>query len=949
MTTAGTPAEPFPSGLGAQYRIDRELGRGGMGTVYLGYDRMLQRQVAIKIVRPELTTPRHQRRLTREARILASFTHPNIVPIHQAGEADGVVYFVMAYMAGDTLKARLERGPLSLEEVVRLGADLLSGLEAAHNRGIVHRDLKPANIFLQDGRAVIGDFGLALSSGEESDLSTTTHGQKGTPGYRSPEQVGGEPVTARSDLYVVGVILYEACTGRNWSPESADWSGIPGRLMRVLRRALAWEAETRWSDAASFRRALQRTPRMGRKLLLAAPAVLVLVLFGVEWSRREQAGPPPAQPPVELTILPFSRGESNDAESRALARYAGLALEWFPRVRLRPMTFSLALRPPGSLEEVRKLRTTYYVEGEPRPVSAGTIVSLSVRDSTGTLFETLDVPGNPNDPPGWGRNIADSLVRRIFPERYRSFRDLVARGGSVDRQAIDEFIAGEDAFHADAYRQAEAHYRRSTELDPGFAVAGWHLALVRRWLRILSEAELRRLATQHGDNLPEHYRALLEAQLQPDLERRFAEYRAVIARFPNNGYAQLLYADELFHRGPLAGIPLDSAIPALERAVRLDPYLDQAPAYDHTTLAYIRLGRRDEAKRELMARERIAAARRAAGFDEGSQRTDFLKLAYYERFSPRLGGLIRTYSLWRPDSHTIAGIATYVRLGLSIDIPRSQLALGRILVREGAHDSLKAQGYEAQGLALVALGRPRAAMAYFDSAGRLFNSVESRLERTQWRLLPAVLGLPAMDSAETAWARSGLAGLVEDSTVATRATWTLAMDAFARGDLGELGRLGALIRRHPPTPRRERLLRFTEALEQAGAGHLDSAVALSRPLLAFDPTVRAGDPFARAALFLLRAEWLTALGRLEEADHMLLWQENSDIDGWAHREAQAGDVDGALGVYARLKRAKLALQRGRAAEGCAVFRRVLELWSDSEPAMASLVAEAAARARDCPQ
>jgi serine/threonine protein kinase len=165
------------------------------------------------------------------------------VPVHRAGEAGGLAYYAMDYCEGESLAERLERGPLKVADAVRLACELLEGLEVVHKAGLVHRDIKPANVFFEADRAVLGDFGLAVPEAVRASTPTEPAGFVGTPGYTPPEQAAGGAVTVRTDLYAVGVVLYEAITGRRWyapAPEGApDWSGIPTGFRPALRRALA--------------------------------------------------------------------------------------------------------------------------------------------------------------------------------------------------------------------------------------------------------------------------------------------------------------------------------------------------------------------------------------------------------------------------------------------------------------------------------------------------------------------------------------------------------------------------------------------------------------------------------------------------------------------------------------------------------------------------------------
>lgn len=287
--------------LSPRYEVEVELGAGGMGTVYLARDTVLDRKVALKVLRPEEASATAAQRLLSEARILASFSHPNVVSIHDAGELDESFYYVMDFVDGETLEDRLKGGPLAVEVVLQLGDDLLAALEAAHERGVVHRDVKPSNIFLVGNRALLGDFGIAKRIETEATGLTAPGDRVGTPGYMAPEQAAGDDITPTTDIYAVGLVLYQALTGRRWSiikTDSVDWSGVPRRLARTLQRALMWTPEARWPDAASFRRALGRDVRAasGRRILtrrralvvgaLASVALLILAL----WSWGTSAG-----------------------------------------------------------------------------------------------------------------------------------------------------------------------------------------------------------------------------------------------------------------------------------------------------------------------------------------------------------------------------------------------------------------------------------------------------------------------------------------------------------------------------------------------------------------------------------------------------------------------------------------------------------------------------------
>ncbi len=303
--------------LASEYAVEREIASGGMGVVFFAHDAALRRPVAIKVMRPELATVRAAGRFVREAQIAANLRHPNIVPVHRAGEAAGIFYYVMDFIDGDTLADRLGTGPLARGDTVKLGRDLLDGLEAAHRAGVVHRDIKPANIFLLPGRALLADFGIAKPGDATSDVETETGAVVGTPAYMAPEQAAGGDVTPRSDLYAVGAVLVEAVSGRWWrakaKPERADWKGVPQSLVAVLERALAWSPEDRWADARAFRRALWRTrTRRYVHRTVALTAGGVVAGASLAFIMLQPRAPPPLAPTVSVAVEPLElRGASS--------------------------------------------------------------------------------------------------------------------------------------------------------------------------------------------------------------------------------------------------------------------------------------------------------------------------------------------------------------------------------------------------------------------------------------------------------------------------------------------------------------------------------------------------------------------------------------------------------------------------------------------------------------
>jgi eukaryotic-like serine/threonine-protein kinase len=264
--------ERLAAALADRYRIERELGAGGMATVYLAHDLRHERSVAIKVLRPEIAHSVGTDRFLREIRLAARLNHPNILPLFDSGDADGALFYVMPVVEGQSLRDRLARDrQLPVDEAVRIAAEVGGALDYAHRHGVVHRDIKPENILLQDGHALVADFGIGKAlSAVEGEALTQTGSTLGTPAYMSPEQAAGDSVDGRSDIYSLGCVLYEMLVGeqpftgpsvqamiaKRFVQTPADVSalraGVPRPVARTVQRALARTPVDRYETGAHF-------------------------------------------------------------------------------------------------------------------------------------------------------------------------------------------------------------------------------------------------------------------------------------------------------------------------------------------------------------------------------------------------------------------------------------------------------------------------------------------------------------------------------------------------------------------------------------------------------------------------------------------------------------------------------------------------------------------------
>lgn len=335
-----------------RFRLGRELGHGGMATVYLGHDSELDRPVAVKVLAENLAgDPAFRERFLREARLAARLSHPNVVSVYDAGEDDGRPYIVMECVEGETLADLLRaRGRLPADEAVGLALQACRGLAHAHDAGLVHRDVKPQNLLLrEDGTLKVADFGIARAA--EGTALTQAGTVLGTAAYLSPEQALGEEVTAATDVYSLGAVLYELLTGRppyefdslgdlaakqsagEITPVSELEPKVPRRVEDAVMRSLARNPDYRPSSAAELARELAsredepptvplNPPKRARKLWpsIVAAALLVLAasVLAIGFATRGGGTTPPAKPPA---VQPVARGASAQQQARNLSAW----------------------------------------------------------------------------------------------------------------------------------------------------------------------------------------------------------------------------------------------------------------------------------------------------------------------------------------------------------------------------------------------------------------------------------------------------------------------------------------------------------------------------------------------------------------------------------------------------------------------------------------------------
>jgi hypothetical protein len=339
------PFERLRALLADRYGLERELGRGGMATVYLAQDRKHDREVAVKVIRPEVSAAIGAERFLQEIKLTAHLQHPHILPLYDSGSAEGLLYYVMPYVAGESLRARLERErQLPVEEAVALTRALAQALDYAHRHGVIHRDLKPENILLQEGQPLLADFGIALALAASGDRLTQSGLSVGTPEYMSPEQAAGEQqLDGRTDMYALGCVAYEMLAGVPPHSGPTAQAVIAGtmtaepRPLTVLRRSVPPHVES------AMHRALEKIP---------ADRFASGIQFADALAAAGRAGRPPRRAPLPTMLV------AAVAAALGLGLLAGWGLFGRTHVTpapyrrwslLLPETAPIALTGPGPL------------------------------------------------------------------------------------------------------------------------------------------------------------------------------------------------------------------------------------------------------------------------------------------------------------------------------------------------------------------------------------------------------------------------------------------------------------------------------------------------------------------------------------------------------------------------------------------------------------------------
>ncbi len=526
-------AERLAAALNDRYRIERELGEGGMATVYLAHDLKHDRDVALKVLKPELALALGGERFLAEIRVMATLQHPNLLPLFDSGEADGLLFYVMPFVEGDTLRMRLAKEPqLPVDETIRLVTLMAGALDFAHVRGVIHRDLKPENILLQAGQPVIADFGIALAVAQAGGERITETGLSlGTPHYMSPEQATGtETVDARSDQFALGAVTYEMLVGEpphtgptvpaiiarvmTETPRSvrATRQAVPAGVDAAILRSIEKSPADRFASCGEFAEALSTGARpvevataavqdraaparsaISRRAAIAGGlvgvALVATVGFVLSRSSRpnNQSSAAVATTERSLAVLPFSSvgGDTANAYFAAgIADELGSALTRIPGLRLAGHASAARVKERGDAAvDIGKA------------LNVGAVLDGSVRRAGNRIRVTAELTSTTDGRVIWNETyerpledvfaVQDEITRAIVGALQVRLANGAAdpgkgRGGTTNLAAYDLYLRGLQAYRGrnNGVVDAERYVREAIARDPGYAAAHALLASV---------------------------------------------------------------------------------------------------------------------------------------------------------------------------------------------------------------------------------------------------------------------------------------------------------------------------------------------------------------------------------------------------------------------------------------------------------------------------------------
>jgi serine/threonine protein kinase len=904
--------------LADRYRLERELGQGGMATVYLADDLKHDRQVALKVLRPDLAAVLGTERFLSEIKITAGLDHPHILTLIDSGSAAGFLYYVLPLVRGESLRDKLNREKqLGLDEALTITKQVAGALDYAHRRGVIHRDIKPENILLQDGEAMLTDFGIALAVHEAGGARLTETGLAvGTQLYMSPEQSMAErDLNGRSDIYSLGCVLYEMLAGE---PPYTGPTGqaviakrmtlpvpsvrtlretVPEAVDRALMSALAKSPADRFATAAEFATALEggktvRAPFLRRPHLLTrnialAALTTTLVILGAWFVVKARR--PAVEPSTSvIAVLPFAPSTPDSAltllgkdlmqtVSATLDQVGGLTtVDRFKILQKADQATPYSLTQAAALG--REFGAGSFIHGGLVRDGADVRLELGIyrTDNHAPLGPVVVVRASPDSLTTLSDSATWAILRQIWHSGTPpspSIADITTH--SIP--ALREFLDGEREAAADHYQEAAAAFHRAAVADTTFWAAGWRYNEAQGWMDNDDDTTLKRRYEAHPSAFIPRDRLIIGTEKTSATERyeaHLARAQAVATQFPDDWPAWFFYGDHLFHGGPLIGHTNAEARAALQRTVDLNSRM--VPAWGH--LFYASLGH-DSAQSGRALRERVALG----AYDEQSKDLGF-DASMFDRVAQSASEQL---SLPLLDSLATAIAGTKKVPGpppflLMFGFPAAQIEFNLRMLKLVSGGSFARRAWRGIAYAWVVRGAWDSALVALDRSAAASPDEASAVDTYRLAVVGAWLG--ALDAAQATGRRAAavkyLGGLpLDDSTSAhdgrASLAWADGMLAVLRQDQHGLATARRSVQQSGAESAdfmNRSLAAFEMNLQGATRQAADSLAALD---LAASETELLGprDPYARSIDHLQGSRWLLQLGDTSRAVRLLTWHE----------------------------------------------------------------------------
>ena len=620
--------ERLTAALSDRYRVERQIGQGGMATVFLAEDVKHHRRVAIKVLRAELSATLGTERFLREIELAAKLQHPHIVPVYDSGTANGVLYYVMPYVEGESLRDLMRReGRVPLHRAAEIIRESASGLEYAHGHGIVHRDVKPENIMLSGGHAVVADFGIAraIDASRAAEGHLTGAGMAiGTPAYMSPEQATADTVDARSDQYALACVFYELVTGKQafggptmqamltsmlTGPRpklSAVVDGIPVEVDSATQRALSTDPKHRFDTITGFARAVTqetsgaaaatRESRRWKRLAIVLP-VLVAVAAAV-WALFLGPGRRVVVSGAEtIAVVPFTvSGSGLEGIGQGMVDLLSVNLDGVgpirtiePRSVLREWRRRVNVGQTGDLDDAlavaRNTRAASVLTGSIVTVGGTARLNAELYDLEGTRIGTAVIDGPVDSVLVLADGLALALLRDIWKSREPLPSANATGINSASMPAIRAYLLGERYHRRGEWDSAQVAFESAVAADSTFALAWYRLANTLGWKGLYNNPVALAAsanAVRFSDSLPPRMRSLLVAyDFFSRGENAVAadSARAYLQRYPEDADGWYLLGEAQYHGRAFRPLSPETLREPFDRVLALDSSL--APAAIH--------------------------------------------------------------------------------------------------------------------------------------------------------------------------------------------------------------------------------------------------------------------------------------------------------------------------------------------------------------------------------